>query len=208
MELADIFENNRKWVKEKLAEDSNFFKRLAEGQSPQILYIGCSDSRVSAEEIMGLSPGQMFVHRNIANIVSNLDLSVMSGIKFAVDYLKVAHIIVCGHYSCGGVKEAMMSHNLGILNPWLRSICDVYRFYQKELDEIIDEEKRYRRLVELNVKEQCINVIKVESVQKAYYERKLKIHGWVFDFQTGLLSNLKINFDKILAEIMKIYHLE
>jgi carbonic anhydrase len=150
----------------KLGADSKYFEKLALGQSPEILYIGCSDSRATAEELMGARPGEIFVHRNIANMVSNTDLSAMSVIDYAVSQLKVKHVIVCGHYYCGGVKAAMQSSDLGLLNPWLRSIRDVYRIHQKELDAITDNDLRYKRLVELNVQEQCVNVIKTPMCRR------------------------------------------
>ena len=164
-----------------------------------------SDSRVTAEELMGAKPGEVFVHRNIANMVSNNDLSAMSVIDYAVSHLKVKHVVVCGHYYCGGVKAAMQSSDLGLLNPWLRSIRDVYRIHQKELDDITDTEERYNRLVELNVQEQCVNVLKTPDVQKGWKERHLTVHGWVFDVKTGKLIDLKIDFVKILGQIMEIY---
>ncbi|PLX21073.1 MAG: carbonic anhydrase [Salinivirgaceae bacterium] len=208
MDIKKIFENNRKWVDDKLGANPDYFKKLSEGQNPDILYIGCSDSRVTAEELMGLSPGEVFVHRNIANMVSNLDLSVMSVINYAVGNLKVDHIVVCGHYYCGGVKAAMQSEDLGILNPWLRNIRDVYRLHKTELNDITDEEQKYKRLVELNVQEQCVNVIKTAVVQKAYRDRNITVHGWVFDIHSGKLIDLNIDLDKILKDIMEIYHLD
>lgn len=208
MDLKQIFNNNEKWVQDKLNLDSNYFKNLSEGQNPDILYIGCSDSRVTAEDLMGVSPGEAFVHRNIANMVPNTDLSAMSVIDYAVVHLKVNHIVVCGHYFCGGVKAAMQSQDLGILNPWLRNIRDVYRTHREELNSIKDEEQKYKRLVELNVQEQCINVIKTAVVQRAYRERGIKVHGWVFDIHSGKLIDLKIDFNNILNNIMEIYHLD
>lgn len=208
MEIKQIFANNKEWVKEKLKVNSDYFNNLSKGQSPEVLYIGCSDSRVTAEELMGVGPGDAFVHRNIANMVPNTDLSAMSVIDYAVTHLKVNNIVVCGHYYCGGVKAAMDSQDLGILNPWLRNIRDVYRLHQDELQEIKDEESRYKRLVELNVQEQCINVIKTAQVQRAYRDRDLKVHGWVFDINSGELIDLKIDFNKILENVMEIYHLD
>lgn len=208
MNIQQIFENNRDWVKQKLSLDPDYFDNLSKGQSPEILYIGCSDSRVTAEELMGVNPGDAFVHRNIANMVPNTDLSSMSVIDYAVAHLKVNHIIVCGHYYCGGVKAAMQSADLGILNPWLRNIRDVYRIHKSELNLISNEEDKYKRLVELNVQEQCINVIKTAEVQKAYRGRKIKVHGWVFDINSGNIIDLKIDFEHILKGIMEIYHLD
>lgn len=203
-----IFENNKQWIEKKLGEDSKFFDKLAEGQSPEYLYIGCSDSRATAEELMGLKPGEVFVHRNIANIVNTLDMSSTSVIQYAVEHLKVKHIIVCGHYGCGGVKAAMTPQDLGLLNPWLRTIRDVYRLHKEELDAIKDEHKRYNRLIELDVQEQCINVIKMACVQERYIlEQYPIVHGWVFDLKTGKLIDLEIDFDNILKDIQKIYDL-
>ena len=208
MDIQNIFQRNKKWVAEKLGQDPDFFKKLATGQKPKILYIGCSDSRVTAEELMGVGPGDIFVHRNIANMVSPLDLSSMSVITYAVNHLEVEQIIVCGHYNCGGVKAAMASEDLGLLNPWLRNIRDVYRIHKDELNAIDTEEGKYERLVELNVQEQCINVIKTAEVQRAYRERGLTVHGWIFDIHTGFLVDLKIDFKTILEGIREIYHLD
>ncbi len=208
MNLDIVFENNEKWIKQKLDVDSKYFENLGKGQNPEILYIGCSDSRVTAEEMMGLGPGEMFVHRNIANMVISIDLNVMSVVNYAIEHLNVNHVVVCGHYGCGGVKAAMQSADLGILNPWLRNIRDVYRTHKTKLNEIKDEEKRCERLVELNVQEQCINLIKTAAVQKAVRNRGLKVHGWVFDVHTGKIIDLKIDFDTILQNIREIYHLD
>ncbi|MDD3005162.1 carbonic anhydrase [Flavobacterium sp.] len=207
MKLERVFENNEAWIAQKLKLNPNYFSDLSKGQNPDILYIGCSDSRVSAEELMGLNPGEVFVHRNIANMVVNIDLNVMSVLNYAVNHLKVNHVVVCGHYFCGGVKAAMQAQDLGLLNPWLRNIRDVYRTHKKELNAITDETQKYNRLVELNVEEQCINLIKTADVQKAYKERGLKVHGWVFDIHTGKLIDLHIDFDKIMHNIMEIYDL-
>ncbi|WP_027127545.1 carbonic anhydrase [Gelidibacter mesophilus] len=208
MDLNKVFANNKTWIKERLRSDPNFFETLSKGQNPELLFIGCSDSRVAAEELMGLGPGEVFVHRNIANMVISIDLNVMSVVNYAVNQLQVKDVIVCGHYACGGVKAAMQSEDLGILNPWLRNIRDVYRIHRNKLNAIEDEEKRYDRLVELNVQEQCVNLIKTAAVQKANRDRGLKVHGWVFDVKTGRLIDLKIDFDKYLSKIMEIYHLE
>lgn len=205
MNIRQIFRNNKKWIDEKLKFDQDYFKKLSKGQNPGILYIGCSDSRVTAEEIMGVQPGEAFVHRNIANMVPNTDLSSMSVINYAVNILNVEHIVVCGHYYCGGVKAAMQSEDLGILNPWLRNIRDVYRLHKNELNAIKSTGSKYKRLVELNVQEQCVNVIKTSEVQKAIKKRNLTVHGWVFDIHNGNLIDLNIDFDKILKGIMEIY---
>lgn len=207
MDIEQIFKNNQKWVNDKLGVDPEYFKNLANGQNPDILYIGCSDSRVTAEEVMGVNPGDVFVMRNISNMVSNLDLSAMSVIDYAVGVLKVKHIVVCGHYGCGGVKAAMQSKDLGILNPWLRNIRDVYRLHRDELNAITDEEEKYRKLVELNVQEQCVNVIKTADVQIAVRKGELAVHGWVMDIASGKLIDLKIDFEQILEGIMEIYRL-
>jgi carbonic anhydrase len=191
------------------ATDAQFFEKLSQGQNPDFLYIGCSDSRVTAEDLMGSSPGEVFVHRNIANVISNTDLNVMSVINFAVAHLNVKHIVVCGHYQCGGVKAAMLPHDMGIINPWLRNIRDVYRIHRHELNAIGGEEERYDRLVELNVEEQCINVIKTAVVQRTYLKKGFPIvHGWIFDVKTGELIDLKLDFPKILKEVQEIYNLE
>jgi carbonic anhydrase len=205
MDIKQIFENNKKWVVKQLEMDEHYFEKLSKGQAPEFLYIGCSDSRVSAEELMGLEPGEVFVHRNIANMVPNTDLNSMSVINYSVVQLKVNHIVVCGHYGCGGVLAAMQQSDLGILNPWLRNIRDVYRIHQKTLDAITNEEEKYKKLVELNVQEQCINVIKTAEVQKAFKERGLRVYGWIFDIHSGKLIDLNINFTEILKDITKIY---
>jgi len=207
MKIENVFKKNKKWIQSKLDIDSDFFNKLAKGQSPELLYIGCSDSRVTSEELLGANPGEVFVHRNIANMVISIDLNVMSVLNYAVDHLGVNHVVVCGHYGCGGVKAAMESSDLGILNPWLRNIRDVYRIHQEELESLDNEDEKYKRLVELNVEEQCINLIKTAAVQKAYNERNLLVHGWVFDIKTGKLIDLKINFKDKLNDIMKIYNL-
>ncbi len=204
----ELFENNKKWASTQLDKDADFFKKLASDQTPDYLYIGCSDSRVPANEIMGLEPGDVFVHRNVANLVNNVDLNVMSCINYGVNHLNVKHIIVCGHYGCGGVKAAMTAKDLGILNPWLRNIRDVYRLHKNELNAITDEHARYDRLVELNVEEQCFNVIKTVALQRSYIKKGYPIvHGWVFDLKTGALKDLNIDFNAMLKQIQEIYDL-
>ena len=204
-----VFENNRKWVEQNTERDPDFFSRLATHQEPEFLFIGCADSRVPANEIMGLYPGDVFVHRNIANLVVNTDINAQSVIEYAVGHLEVKHIIVCGHYGCGGVAAAMQPADLGLLNGWLREIRDVYRLYQEELDAIEDTDARYRRLIELNIREQCVNVIKTAVVQKKYLRTGHPIvHGWVYDISNGLLRDLEIPFGEILSEIQEIYRLE
>jgi carbonic anhydrase len=208
MNFEQIFKNNEAWIAEKTSQNPTYFDELSKGQSPEILYIGCADSRVTAEDLMGAQPGELFVHRNVANMVVSIDLNVMSVINYAVDHLKVKHIVICGHYECGGIKASLQPKDLGILNPWLRNIRDVYRTHQDELDSITETHKRFDRLVELNVEEQCINVIKTAAVQRAYKERGISVQGWVFDIRTGKLIDLKIDFPKILNKIMEIYKLE
>lgn len=203
-----IFENNKKWVAEKKSEDSQFFEHLAKGQTPEILYIGCSDSRVTAEEMTGITPGQMFVHRNVANLVPNNDNSSAAVVEYAVAHLHVKHIVVCGHYHCGGVKAAMQAEDLGVLNPWLRNVRDVYRLHKSTLNAITDQEERYKKLVELNVEEQCLNIIKMAVLQKHYLEKGFPtVHGWVFDMHSGNLIDLRIDFEKKLEGIREIYDL-
>lgn len=204
----EIFENNKRWVAQMTQNDTDYFEHLAKDQQPDYLYIGCSDSRVPANEITGLEPGDVFVHRNVANLVNNTDLNVMSCINYAVRHLHVKHIIVCGHYNCGGVKAAMTPVDLGILNPWLRTIRDVYRLHREELNAIENEHDRYNRLVELNVIEQCANVIKTAAVQQSYLQNQYPVvHGWVFDLRTGMLKDLNIDFNKMLKDIQEIYDL-
>ncbi|MES2617685.1 MAG: carbonic anhydrase [Bacteroidota bacterium] len=203
-----VFENNLKWLEQKKATDANFFEKLNKDQHPEYLYIGCSDSRVTAEDLMGAEPGEVFIHRNVANLVNATDLNVMAVINYAVRHLGVKHIIVCGHYNCGGVKAAMVPKDMGILNPWLRNIRDVYRLHKDELNAIESEHDRYNRLVELNVQEQCINVIKLASVQQEYLEKGFPtVHGWVFDIGTGKIMDLNLNFPELLKGIQEIYNL-
>ncbi|MGI8469728.1 MAG: carbonic anhydrase [Pyrinomonadaceae bacterium] len=203
-----IFENNRRWMKEKTKNSPDYFTKLAKDQNPNFLYIGCSDSRVSASDIMGVDAGEVFVHRNIANLVISIDMNAMTVINYAVEHLGVKEIIVCGHYNCGGVKAAMQAKDLAGLNGWLRNIRDVFRLHKDELMKIKDEEKRYKRLVELNVYEQCRNVIKTAAVQKSFVENGYPIvHGWVFDLHTGLIKDLKIDFERVLRDIQEIYNL-
>lgn len=207
MDIKKIFSNNETWIKNKLSIDKDYFETLSKGQNPEVLYIGCSDSRVTAEEMMGAGPGEVFVHRNVANMVTSIDLNVMTVVNYAVDVLEVKNIVVCGHYGCGGIKAAMEPKDKGILNPWLRNIRDVYRLHKEELNEIKDENERYKRLTELNVKEQCINLIKTAAVQKADIKRGIKVHGWVFDMTTGKIVDLKIDFNKAIEDIKEIYFL-
>ncbi|MBL8910500.1 MAG: carbonic anhydrase [Archangium sp.] len=190
-ELKRLLENNRAWAAERVKADPQYFSRLAKLQAPEFLWIGCSDSRVAANVITGTEPGEVFVHRNIANMVVHTDLNLLSVLEFAVNYLKVKHVIVCGHYGCGGVIAAEGHTNLGIINNWLRNIEDVYRIHREELDAIKDHEKRVNRLVELNVAEQVLNLAKTSIIQKAWKdEQRPVLHGWVYGLETGHLKSL------------------
>jgi len=203
-----ILENNRKWVADKTENDPDFFKRLSEGQSPPLLWIGCSDSRVPANEITGTQPGEVFVHRNIANMVIHNDMNMLSVVDYAVNVLKVRHIIVCGHYGCGGVKAAMGNANIGIIDNWIRHIKDVYRFHHEELDAITDEHKRFDRFVELNVIEQVMDLAKTSIVQGAWRKNQnLWIHGWVYSINNGLVKDLGVNYGNN-SELTDVYRLE
>lgn len=209
MDFNRIFENNEKWIADKLSGNPDYFKELAKGQSPEFLYIGCSDSRVTAEDLMGVKPGEVFIHRNIANQVIATDNNINSVVQYAVEHLKVKHIIVCGHYECGGVKAALNPSDMGQLNSWLQTLRDVYRFHRKELDAIEDAQKRFDRLVELNVREQCINIIKIDHVQRSWYKTGFpKIHGWVFDVKTGKLIDLQLKMEEEFKEVRSIYDLK
>ncbi|HRI29408.1 MAG TPA: carbonic anhydrase [Chitinophagales bacterium] len=209
MNFAAIFENNEKWIAQKLALDPHYFENLSKGQAPELLYIGCSDSRVTAEDLMGLNPGEVFIHRNIANLVVSTDNNLNAVVQYAVEHLKVKHIIVCGHYECGGVKAAMNPSDMGQLNSWLQTLRDVYRLHKTELDAIQNPQQKFDRLVELNVREQCINIIKIDHVQRAWYKTGYpKIHGWVFDVRTGKLINLRLNMEKEFMEVRSIYDLK
>lgn len=209
MEFNTIFQNNEQWIKDKLILDPNYFENLAKGQNPEFLYIGCSDSRVTAEDLMGLNPGEVFIHRNIANQVIPTDNNVNAVVQYAVEHLKVKHIIVCGHYECGGVKAALNPSDMGQLNSWLQTLRDVRRLHKKELENIKDPQLLFDRLVELNVREQCMNIIKIDHVQKSWYKTGFpKIHGWVFDVRTGKLIDLGMDLEKEFMEIREIYDLK
>lgn len=187
--------NNEKWVTEKIEKEPNYFENLAKGQSPKFLWIGCSDSRVPAEEVTGAKPGEVFVHRNIANLVVHTDLNFLSVLQYAVQVLHVQHIIVCGHYGCGGVISSMKNTDFGLVNKWLWNIKEVYFKHREELDNIKDEKIKADRLVELNVKEQVYNLAETSFVQKAWANRELSIHGWVFDLKTGKIKDLDVLVD-------------
>jgi carbonic anhydrase len=202
-----ILERNKKWVEDSLALDPNYFQDLAKGQSPPLLWIGCSDSRVPANEIIGAKPGETFVHRNIANMVIHSDMNMLSVLDYAVNVLKVRHVLVCGHYGCGGIKAAMGNDSVGLIDNWIRHIKDVYRFHHKELDGIEDETERFNRFVELNVKEQVYDLAKTSIVQAAWKKgQQLSLHGWVYGLNSGYVSDLNVNFssDKDLADVYQL----
>jgi carbonic anhydrase len=204
-----IFENNKKWIAEKLSGDPDYFSTLASGQHPEFLYIGCSDSRVTAEDLMGVQPGEVFIHRNIANLVVSTDNNLNAVVQYAVAHLKVKYIIICGHYECGGIKAALNPSDMGQLNSWLQTLRDVYRLHQKELDGITDDRQRFDRLVELNVREQCINIIKIDHVQRSWYKTGYpQIYGWVFDVRTGKIIDLGLEMEKEFQSIRSIYDLK
>ena len=180
---------NKAWALEKVQEDPDFFRRLANLQTPEFLWIGCSDSRVPANEITGTQPGEIFVHRNVANMVVHTDLNLLTVLDYAVTHLKVQHIIVCGHYGCGGVKAAMTHHNMGIINKWLRNIKDVYRFHRELVDAVADEEAKTDLMVELNVREQVMNLAKTSIIQKAWKsDNRPNLHGWVYGLKDGIIK--------------------
>ena len=206
MDFKQIFKNNEKWVTEKLSLDPEYFENLAKGQTPEYLYIGCSDSRVTAEDLMGVQPGEVFIHRNIANQVIPTDNNVNAVVQYAVEHLKVKHIIICGHYECGGVKAALNPSDMGQLNSWLQTLRDVRRLHKKELENIKDPQQLFDRLVELNVREQCMNIIKIDHVQKSWYKTGFpQIHGWVFDVRSGKLIDLGLKMEQEFMEIREIY---
>ncbi|MBD3723582.1 MAG: carbonate dehydratase [Flavobacteriaceae bacterium] len=203
-----ILENNKKWVKEKLTINPDFFSNLAEGQQPPLLWIGCSDSRVPANEIIGAEPGEVFVHRNIANMVVHSDMNMLSVLDYAVNALKVKHVIVCGHYGCGGVKAAMGNSSIGIIDNWIRHIKDVYRLHKDELDAVENEKERFNRFVEINVREQVLDLAKTSIVQSAWKNgQKLHLHGWVYGLNSGYVTDLNVNFssNEDLDEVYQLY---
>ena len=203
-----LLDNNKKWVAEQLHLDPNFFENLSKGQSPEYLWIGCSDSRVPANTITGTDPGEMFVHRNIANMVVHSDMNMLSVLSYAVEVLKVKHIIVCGHYGCGGVLAAMGNQQIGLIDNWLRHIKDAYRYHHNELDAITDPIARGRRFVEVNVMEQVFDLGKTSIVQNAWKNNQpLHIHGWVYDIHDGLINDLGVNF-KCTKDLHSVYHLD
>lgn len=204
-----IFKHNKEWVENRSQKDKDLFEKLNKDQNPDFLYIGCSDSRVPANIITGLDIGDLFVHRNIANLVTNNDLNMLSVIQYAIDFLKVKHIVVCGHYGCGGIQAALQQDSFGLLDNWLRNIRDVYRIHYNELEEFTDQDKKLRRLTELNVIEQCINVIKTSYVQKSYIKNGFPtVHGWIYDLKNGELIDMNIDFKKTLKKVQLVYNLK
>jgi len=202
-----LLEGNKQWVRERLEHDPEYFERLSKGQNPQFLWIGCSDSRVPANEITHTQPGDIFVHRNIANMVVHSDMNMLSVLDYAVNILKVKHVIVCGHYGCGGVKAAMDNQQYGLVDNWLRFIKDVYRTHSQELESIKDEEKRFNRFAELNVIEQVFDLTKTSIIQNAWRERnEPKVHGWIYELKTGLIKDLGVSFDSS-AKLPSIYRI-
>lgn len=196
---------NRAWVKEKLSVTPHFFEQFAENQQPEFLWIGCADSRVPAEEITGTEPGQLFVHRNVANLVIHTDFNMLSVLQYAIQVLKVKHVIVCGHYGCGGVQNALSHRNLGLINKWLRHIKDIYRFHERELNTIADPAAQFDRMVELNVIEQVRNLAETSIVQQSWHDSGAPlIHGWVYDMKTGYIKELtQMSRDSKIDEIYR-----
>ena len=194
MSLKQLLDNNRAWAKDMLSQDKQYFSRLAQQQSPQYLWIGCSDSRVPANQITGLAPGEVFVHRNIANVVVHTDLNCLSVIQFAVDILKVRHIILCGHYGCSGVHAAMTKHRIGLSDNWLRHVQDVAAKHKDDLDRVVGQAVRHRRLCELNVREQVDNIAQCTAVQEAWERgQPLELNGWIYDLKDGVISDLQVS---------------
>lgn len=202
-----ILDNNTKWVEDSLKKDPNYFKDLAKGQTPPLLWIGCSDSRVPANEIIGAKPGEVFVHRNIANMVIHSDMNMLSVLDYAVNVLKVKHVLVCGHYGCGGVKAAMGNDSIGIIDNWIRHIKDVYRLHNEYLDSFLDENERFNKFVELNVKEQVFDLAKTSIVQSAWKKgQDVTLHGWVYGLNSGFVTDLQVNIssDKDLDNVYQL----
>jgi carbonic anhydrase len=199
---------NRAWVQQKLEEDKDFFNRLANTQKPEFLWIGCADSRVPANEITGTNPGEVFVHRNIANMVVHTDMNMLSVLDYAVNVLEVKHVIVCGHYGCGGVRAAMMNKQIGLIDNWIRHIKDVYRMHQNELEGIPDMKQREDRFIELNVMEQVYDLGKTSIIQNAWQKRGAPyVHGWVYDVSNGLIKDLKVSMHDD-SEMPDVYRFE
>ena len=206
--LKKFFESNRKWAEKIKETDPDFFAKLSRQQTPEYLWIGCSDSRVPSNQIVGMLPGEIFVHRNIANVVIHTDLNCLSVLQFAVEVLKVKHIIVCGHYGCGGIKAALERTSYGLIDTWLRHIKDVYRYHQEKLDEIKDEEDKLNLLCELNVIEQVANVCHTSIVQKAWKAgQELSVHGWIYSIEDGILKDLEVTVDEV-SDISETYRVK
>ncbi len=204
----ELLENNKKWVVKMLDKDPQFFERLSHGQQPPILWIGCADSRVPANEIIGALPGEVFVHRNIANMVVHTDMNMLSVLDYAINVLKVSHVIVCGHYGCGGVQAAMTNKHIGLIDNWIRHIKDVYRFHQDELNAIEDEKTRFDRFVELNVKEQVLDLAKTSIIQNAWGKKQnIHVHGWVYDIHDGIIKDLMVSI-KSNESLSQVYQLD
>jgi carbonic anhydrase len=202
-----LLDNNKKWVKDKLSNDPKYFEKLSKGQQPPLLWIGCADSRVPANEIIGAQPGEVFVHRNIANLVVHSDMNMLSVVDYAVNVLKVKHIIVCGHYNCGGVQAAMGNKSYGIIDNWIRHIKNTYRLHKEELDAIEDEGKRFDRYVELNVSEQVFDLAKTSIVQNAWRNNQdLMLHGWVYSIKKGIIQEVvsKVANNSKLDEVYQL----
>lgn len=204
----NLLENNKEWVSRNLEKDPEFFNRLQHGQEPPLLWIGCADSRVPANEIIGAQPGEVFVHRNIANMVLHTDMNMLSVLDYAVNVLKVKHVIVCGHYGCGGVNAAMGNDHIGLIDNWIRHIKDVYRLHHQELDAIADERKKFDRFVEVNVYEQVNDLAKTSIVQGAWrHNQPLHLHGWVYDIKDGLIRDLGVTV-RDNKELTDVYQLQ
>ena len=203
-----ILDNNKKWVDNQLALDNEYFKDLAKGQQPPLLWIGCSDSRVPANEIIGAKPGEVFVHRNIANMVIHSDMNMLSVLDYAVNVLKVKHVIVCGHYGCGGVKAAMGNQSIGLIDNWIRHIKDVYRLHEEYLNSFEDEEDRFNKFVEINVQEQVFDLAKTSIVQGAWRNgQDLTLHGWTYGLNSGYVTDLDVNMSSN-NELDEVYRLK
>ncbi|TNE73610.1 MAG: carbonate dehydratase [Bacteroidetes bacterium] len=204
-----LLDNNKEWVESKTKDDPAYFTRLAQGQQPPLLWIGCADSRVPANEIIGAQPGEVFVHRNIANMVVHSDMNMLSVLDYAVNVLKVRHVIVCGHYGCGGVAAAMTNQRIGLIDNWIRHIKDVYRLHNLELDGIDDHQKRFNRFVELNVYEQVLDLAKTSIIQNAWENgQQIHLHGWVYDIKDGLIVDLDVTLknNSSLEEVYRLTH--
>ncbi|PKP25478.1 MAG: carbonate dehydratase [Bacteroidetes bacterium HGW-Bacteroidetes-2] len=203
-----LLDKNKEWVKNKLDLDPEYFKKLSKGQSPPLLWIGCADSRVPANEIIGAQPGEVFVHRNIANLVVHTDMNMLSVVDYAVNVLKVKHIIICGHYGCGGIQAAMSSKSFGLIDNWIRHIKNTYRLHKEELDGIKEEQKRFDRYVELNVWEQVFDLAKTSIIQNAWNSgQELSLHGWVYSIKYGIIEEV-ISKVKNNSQLDDVYQLD